>query len=435
MKKLLIILTSISVISTSSSAVISCDKSDDSKGTVTKKSLTSIKGNDLKLSPTSNDESAAKKAVINKIKSYLSIEVKETTDIIFKDFISATLDNGGSIKVSAVETSTKITGESTFNLIYKEEASPEPTEKIDLQNLEYKNIPAGVRTDGVFDSVNASYLGEDDKYDINEESILFSLNQMNSLNLKSGEDFTISELNKGEKGIGGSVIITATNDSKYIKGSTTLTFNKDILFSGLLKNRNIDKVYVNNDTVNNIESYITNNDYKFGFGSLIMEAIGVKNPALETFSSKLAIAGMNIIAKCELSKNEFIVTEVPQLDGIFKAERNVKFNITFVEDKRAFIKKGENNVTLDKGTSESSDNYYLSLKKAVYSKVSADFRTKVSESEFVKYTRITKSKDNYSVVLLPGSDIMYSHDRMVPLVASKLILSNSEITIQATIQK
>ncbi|AOG60957.1 hypothetical protein SHELI_v1c10100 [Spiroplasma helicoides] len=122
MKKLLSLLAATGLVATSGSVAVACNKKADDKATTsTKKDLTKIGEANLKLAPNANDEAAAKSAVIDQIKAKLSVTVVEKTDITFSDFVKAeSSSKAGSIKVTAVESSTLITGSATFSLTFKE---------------------------------------------------------------------------------------------------------------------------------------------------------------------------------------------------------------------------------------------------------------------------------------------------------------------------
>ncbi|AOG60420.1 hypothetical protein SHELI_v1c04690 [Spiroplasma helicoides] len=73
---------------------------------VRKLSLSVIKNDDLKVSPSGNLESDVKKAVISRIASVLKINVKENEDIVFSGFKPSKVNgNTGSITVNAVQSS------------------------------------------------------------------------------------------------------------------------------------------------------------------------------------------------------------------------------------------------------------------------------------------------------------------------------------------
>ncbi|AKU80211.1 lipoprotein [Spiroplasma turonicum] len=118
MKKLLGILAATGLVATTGATVVSCgDKKADESSV---KALGDIKGTDLTLAPSANDEAAAKTAAIAKIKSKLSVTVVEKTDVTFSDFKAAeSAEKAGSIKVTAVESSKLVSGNVTFTLTFK----------------------------------------------------------------------------------------------------------------------------------------------------------------------------------------------------------------------------------------------------------------------------------------------------------------------------
>ncbi|QBQ08141.1 hypothetical protein SGLAD_v1c09420 [Spiroplasma gladiatoris] len=315
-------------------------------------------------------------------------------------------------------------------------------EKTDLSALKYKNMPAGYMVDGVYDRTNAEWLGQDKDpdeetvpqldYKINAESVLFSLNGMNGTSLTTNDvDITVD--NMGNQGLGALATIKAKENSNA-KGSATLSLNKDVSFSGLLSNKDIDNIYINKEAKDTLtDDTISKN--KFAFAALIMEAIGAKNPALEAFATVMVSAGASIAFNCDITMNNFNVKSVPVLNGIFAQESNVGFTIKFAEDTRAYVKKGKNSFVLPKTTDVSDKNNYIGVKKAIYEKLEADLKAKVDINEFTKFTRVSFKDNKYTVVILPGSNKLYSHDQMVPLIASKFILSDGELTISATIEK
>ncbi|AOG60960.1 hypothetical protein SHELI_v1c10130 [Spiroplasma helicoides] len=129
MKKLLSLLAATGLVATSGSVAVACNKKADDKGTATtKKDLSTITGDSLKLAPDANDEAAAKKAVISQIKAKLTVTVVETTDVAFSDFKAAeSSDKPGSIVVTAAEKSTLVTGKATFALTFKAAEAAKPS--------------------------------------------------------------------------------------------------------------------------------------------------------------------------------------------------------------------------------------------------------------------------------------------------------------------
>ncbi|QGS52152.1 lipoprotein [Spiroplasma tabanidicola] len=125
MKKLLSLLGAMGMVAASSSVAVACknDKSSSEPADLSK-----LTAQSLTVAPTANDEAAAKVAVITKIKTELSKQVVETTDVIFDRFSAATKEKAGSIIVKAAEKSNLVTGTATFTLTFKDssESSTDP---------------------------------------------------------------------------------------------------------------------------------------------------------------------------------------------------------------------------------------------------------------------------------------------------------------------
>ncbi len=116
MKKLITILGSLTVCTSTINIVTSCSVNPESNS---KKNLTSIKGADLTVSPTGNDERSVKESVLSLLEDLFKFNIIENVDVSFSNFKKATSDNDGLIVVTALETSEKLVGEVTLTIKYK----------------------------------------------------------------------------------------------------------------------------------------------------------------------------------------------------------------------------------------------------------------------------------------------------------------------------
>ncbi|QGS51420.1 lipoprotein [Spiroplasma tabanidicola] len=140
MKKLLSLLGAMGLVATSGSVAVACNKGD--KNTTTK-DLSTIKGDDLKLTPETNTKEAAVTAAVAKIKAKLSVDVVLDTDFTVgeKDFTEATSKAAGSLKITAKSGSKVLTeGKTvTFSLAFKAEGTTKPVMALSDKDSKIKN--------------------------------------------------------------------------------------------------------------------------------------------------------------------------------------------------------------------------------------------------------------------------------------------------------
>ncbi|QGS51559.1 hypothetical protein [Spiroplasma tabanidicola] len=325
----------------------------------------------------------------------------------------------------------------------EEKPQEENNELIDLSALKYKNLPAGYMENGVYDRDNGANLGNKKnlEYKINAESILFSLNQLNKIDLKSS-DIEISEIDNGTAGMNGVAVIKAAIGSKSVKGETSLILNQNINFSALVGNRKLNNIYIKQDIFDNLETEIKDPNNKSAFAAYIVEQIGVSNPALEALAEPMVSGAEKILPKVNFTSKEFVIQETPSLNGLFVADQNLKFELNFVKDERAFFIKNKDslplvNMELDKNTDVSPSENYISLKKTVYKKLnnSNSWKNKVSLEEFIKFTRVQKGKRNmYYINVIAGSSKLYGHDFLLFFMSGKLFDEQGSVRVNAQVK-
>ncbi|QBQ07330.1 hypothetical protein SGLAD_v1c01310 [Spiroplasma gladiatoris] len=331
-------------------------------------------------------------------------------------------------------------------------ACPKSTDKekeeiTNLESLKYKDLPAGYMVDGVYDSENSNLLNSDkanqnNKYNINEESILFSLNQMNKLNLTFDDvEIKLEDSKTIFDGVGLTAEVTAKSGSSKVTGKQTLTLNSAVSFSGLLSNRTIDDVYLKPESYKNIESLVKEANNKQALAALVFEAIGNKNPALEAFAGILVEQAKNILSEATISINKFTISKSPEKGAIFKKEKNIDFEIKFLEDNRTIIKSDNNSsktktmeLTKSASTLETKNNY-LQLRKEVFESLDESTKTAIGQEEFLNFSKVIKiSESKFQINLVPGSSKMYSHDANLYIMSEKFMLSGAASNIVVNIK-
>ncbi|ASP27977.1 hypothetical protein SCORR_v1c02020 [Spiroplasma corruscae] len=206
MKKLLCLLTSMSLVATTSAAVVSCGNSEpatEETNTDKKSDLSTITGDDLKLSPAANDEASAKKAVLDAVNKKFSGKNYVESDLLFSGFNAATsTSNPGSIKVEPAANSTKLKGSASFELAYNDTLSDLSTITGDDLKLSPAANNEALAKKAVLDAVNKKFSGKN----YVESDLLFS-----------GFNAATSTSNPG------SIKVEPAANSTKLKGSATFS--------------------------------------------------------------------------------------------------------------------------------------------------------------------------------------------------------------------
>ncbi|AOG60953.1 hypothetical protein SHELI_v1c10060 [Spiroplasma helicoides] len=205
MKKLLSLLAATGLVATSGSVAVACNKKAVDTASTASTDLSTIKGADLTVKPSDNTEAAAKTAVLAQIKTKLklTIDVKESTDVVFSAFSAATSAKTGSIVATAADASKVLTPKktATFALTYVA-----PAGKKDLSTITTKEL--------------GEFSGVGDKPTVGE--VVKQVNAKNEgLNL-SVDDVDMTK--PSDKELTASATLTAKSNSTKFEKAVTVTY-------------------------------------------------------------------------------------------------------------------------------------------------------------------------------------------------------------------
>ncbi|AOG60089.1 hypothetical protein SHELI_v1c01340 [Spiroplasma helicoides] len=282
----------------------------------------------------------------------------------------------------------------------------------DLSKTQVDHLIVGNRVNGVYNRDKAP--GEDG-FVITEESVLYAFDQLNGQNLTTN-DVTIKIDSQGEKGAAGVATITAKDDSKKALGTKTFTLNSKLDPDQIFKNKNVGVLKLPKVVYEKYNDLLADSSNKMGLASVIFEQIGGANPVIEPLAQVIAISGLQaMMVESQLTNTTYTINEMPQLGGVFLGKK-LTFNYTVGLDDRVTLqsahKSKEDFKVKGESLSDSTNNFEIA-KKELYSSFEDDFKSKVSEEDFIKFTKLTVDGDqNYQIVSIPGSENLYAHDSM-----------------------
>ncbi|WP_338984859.1 lipoprotein [Spiroplasma endosymbiont of Diplazon laetatorius] len=283
------------------------------------------------------------------------------------------------------------------------------------------NVMAGNMTDGYIDPNIA--IG-DDGFQITEESVINGFSEMNGVKLNA-EDLKIEEIDSGNNGIGALYQISASENSKTVKGSNLVTLNQGIDPSDYFVNRDLGEIRLFKGAFNSLQDVLNKKDDSMSLAAIIFEQIGAKNKQLEYIKNNLVknlgAGGKEIMSKSTVSATTFKINGMPELGGIFKPNVKVEFTQKIVQEDRITLFEAlpsNGKVEIDVHNFDDKTKVgQIKAKTEVYNQLTQEFKNKVSLSHFIEFTNIIfNTKDanqkpiDFKFDVLPGSDILYGHD-------------------------
>ncbi|AUB31693.1 lipoprotein [Spiroplasma floricola] len=331
--------------------------------------LSKIKGESLEISPLENSESSAKKAVIDQIKSKLSIDVVESTDISFENYKKPTLSEKGSIEVKSVKASTKVIGSATFILNYKED-------RIDLSKIKGESLEISPLENSELSA---------------KKAVIDQIKSKLSIDVVESTDISFENYKKPTLSEKGSIEVKSVKASTKVIGSATfiLNYKEDRIDLSKIKGESLEISPLENSELSAKKAVIDQIKSKLSIDVVESTDISFENYKEPTSTEKGSIEVKSVKASTKvIGSATFILNYKETRKSIANISPKLDFNKSKIEIENIIkeeIIKIDKNVVLDK-------DYKISVKdKENKSKILSN-TVKTAAGDVIEISAIETSK-------------------------------------------